>query len=47
MLGDPRLAHRTIGAIAHEVGFGDLSYFHQTFRRRFGDTPKAVRAQSA
>ena len=36
MLSDPRLADRTIGSIAFDVGFGDLSYFHRTFRRRHG-----------
>jgi AraC-like DNA-binding protein len=46
LLGDPRLAHRTIGAVAFAAGFGDLSYFNRTFRRRFGDTPKTVRAQA-
>lgn len=42
-LSDPRLADRTIGAIAFDVGFGDLSYFHRTFRRRYGATPGEVR----
>jgi AraC-like DNA-binding protein len=44
MLGDPRFAGRTVGSIALEVGFNDLSYFHRTFRRRFGATPADVRA---
>jgi AraC-like DNA-binding protein len=43
LLSDPRLAHRTIGAIAFDIGFGDLSYFNRTFRRRYGATPGEVR----
>jgi AraC-like DNA-binding protein len=33
----------SIGAIAYACGFGDLSYFNRTFRRRFGMTPTDVR----
>ena len=33
-LRDPRLAGRTVSSIAHDAGFGDLSYFNRTFRRR-------------
>ena len=43
-LVDPRLAHRTIGAIAYDAGFGDLSTFNHAFRRRFGMTPSDLRA---
>jgi AraC-like DNA-binding protein len=43
-LTDPRFAARAISAIAFEVGFGDLSHFNRTFRRRFGATPSEVRA---
>ena len=46
MLSDPRLADHTIGSIAFDVGFGDLSYFNRTFRRRYGATPGEIR-QSA
>jgi AraC-like DNA-binding protein len=46
MLGDPRLADRTIGDIALKVGFGDLPYFTRSFRRRFGMTPSDVREQA-
>jgi AraC-like DNA-binding protein len=34
---------RPVSAIAFDVGFGDLSYFNRTFRRRFGLTPSEVR----
>ena len=44
MLGDPRYADLTIGAIAFEAGFGDLSTFNRNFRRHFGVTPSDVRA---
>lgn len=43
MLIDPRYADRSISAIAYEAGFGDLSYFNRTFRRRYGATPSDVR----
>ena len=43
MLRDPHLADRPITSIAYDVGFGDLSYFNRTFRRRYGDTPSAFR----
>lgn len=37
-------AEPTISAIAFEVGFGDLSYFNRSFRKRFGRSPSQVRA---
>jgi AraC-like DNA-binding protein len=43
MLIDPRYADRSISAVAYEAGFGDLSYFNRTFRRRYGATPSQVR----
>jgi AraC-like DNA-binding protein len=46
LLSDPRHADRTIGAVAFEAGFGDLSYFNRAFRRRFGMTPSDVRARA-
>ena len=46
MLSDPRLGDRTIGSVAFDVGFGDLSYFNRAFRRRYDATPSEVR-QSA
>ena len=46
LIADPRSADRTIGDIALEAGFGDLSYFNRAFRRRFGDTPSGIRADA-
>ena len=43
MLSDPRYAAQSISTIALAIGFGDLSYFNRTFRRRFGMTPSDVR----
>src|SRR5262249_26071346 len=36
MLISPRHARWTISAIALAAGFGDLSYFNRSFRRRYG-----------
>jgi AraC-like DNA-binding protein len=47
LLTDPRHGHRTIGALAFEVGFGDLSTFNREFRRYYGATPSDVRAAAA
>jgi AraC-like DNA-binding protein len=41
-----RFADRTISSIAHEAGFGDLSYFNRTFRRRYSITPSDARQQA-
>jgi AraC-like DNA-binding protein len=46
MLTDPRHLHLAIIDIAFGVGFGDVSHFNRTFRRRFGETPSGVRAAS-
>ena len=43
MLFDPRFAGLNVSAIAFAAGFGDLSYFNRTFRRRFGATPSELR----
>jgi AraC-like DNA-binding protein len=43
MLSDPRLADRTIGSIAFDAGFGDLSYFNRTFRRCYVAAPGEIR----
>lgn len=43
-LSDPALAGKRITDIAYDAGFSDLSYFNRAFRRRFGATPRDVRA---
>jgi AraC-like DNA-binding protein len=43
MLTEPRWLHRSIASIAFDAGFGDLSYFNRTFKRRYGLTPSDVR----
>jgi AraC-like DNA-binding protein len=40
---DPRIAVRSISDIAFATGFGDLSYFNRTFRRRYSASPSEVR----
>jgi AraC-like DNA-binding protein len=47
LLRDPRLTNRKISEIAMDCGFSDLSHFNRSFRRRFGDTPSAMRAEAA
>ncbi|HLI99257.1 MAG TPA: helix-turn-helix transcriptional regulator [Bradyrhizobium sp.] len=37
---------RSIGAIALECGFGDLSYFNRAFKKRFAVTPSERRADA-
>ncbi|WP_137932662.1 helix-turn-helix transcriptional regulator [Mesorhizobium comanense] len=37
---------RPIGATAYDVGFGDISYFNRTFRKRYGVAPSAVRERA-
>jgi AraC-like DNA-binding protein len=44
---DDPLADRSVSSIAFAVGFGDLSYFNRTFRRRCGLSPSDIRAQAA
>lgn len=46
ILADWRGLGRTISAIAFDCGFGDLSYFNRTFRRRYGATPSDLREQA-
>jgi AraC-like DNA-binding protein len=43
MLVDRRYAHLNIAQVAHENGFGDISYFNRAFRRHFGATPSDIR----
>ena len=47
LLTDPRFAKRAVSSIAFDVGFGDLSYFNRSFRRRYGATPSEVRSSAA
>jgi AraC-like DNA-binding protein len=42
-LCDPRVNHTSISGFAIAAGFGDLSYFNRTFRRRFGMSPSELR----
>lgn len=46
MLIDANYADRSISAVAFEAGFGDLSYFNRTFRRRFDATPSDIRQRA-
>jgi AraC-like DNA-binding protein len=43
LMTDRRFADWKVTALAAEAGFGDLSYFNRTFRRRFGMTPSEAR----
>lgn len=43
MLTQPRWLHCSIASIAFDAGFGDLSYFNRTFKRRYGITPSDLR----
>ncbi len=47
LLLHPGQVPRTIAAVAYACGFGDLSYFNRTFRRRFGMTPSDLRGKRA
>jgi AraC-like DNA-binding protein len=42
-LRDPRFRRMSISGIAFAAGFGELSYFNRTFRRRFGMSPSELR----
>lgn len=46
LLADPANATRTIIQIAAMSGFGDISWFNNVFRRRFGMTPGMARLAS-
>ena len=39
-----RYTERTVGEVAHRVGYGDQLYFSRAFKRRFGESPLAYRA---
>jgi AraC-like DNA-binding protein len=43
LLANPSFDHLNITAIAYDCGFGDLSWFNQAFRRRYGMTPSDLR----
>ncbi|MFN3987708.1 MAG: helix-turn-helix transcriptional regulator [Rhodocyclaceae bacterium] len=45
-LTDPGQWHRPVSDIAYASGFGDLSWFNRSFRRRFGMTPSEAREQA-
>jgi len=45
LLSDPARLHQKIGALAYDAGFGDVSHFNRSFRRRYGETPSDVRAR--
>ena len=47
LLRDPRHRAAKVSDIAHLSGFNDVSYFHRTFRRRFGMTPLDAKARHA
>lgn len=47
LLADPRRRHLSITEIALVSGFGDISHFTRSFRRRYGDTPSGMRAPKA
>lgn len=46
ILTGPRVSPRPISQVAFDCGFGDLSYFNQTFRHRYGKTPADIRAEA-
>jgi AraC-like DNA-binding protein len=47
MLTKPGHAGWTVSAIALAAGFGDLSHFNRSFRRRYGVTPSDLRADQS
>jgi AraC-like DNA-binding protein len=47
LLTDPRQASRNIAEIALASGFGDISWFNNAFRKRFGMTPSEARTAAA
>jgi AraC-like DNA-binding protein len=46
MLTDDRNCRLKISDVAASCGFNELSYFHRSFRRRFGASPAKYRIQS-
>lgn len=47
LLTNPCHDDTAISEVAMTSGFGDLSHFNRSFRRRFGMTPREARAESA
>lgn len=45
-LSNPQHRGRPIGLMALDAGFGDVSYFNQAFRRRYGEAPSDVRQRA-
>jgi len=45
LLTDSRYQKKQIAEIALRSGFSDVSYFNRAFRKRFGETPRSVRAR--
>lgn len=45
-LGDPGWRHASIGEIAYDSGFGDLSWFNRAFRKHYDAAPSDIRARS-
>ena len=45
LLANPRRDATPISDVAMSVGFGDLSHFNRSFRRRFGMTPREARGE--
>ena len=43
LLSDPHHRDLKVASIAYDCGFNDLGTFNRVFRRRFGETPTAVR----
>jgi AraC-like DNA-binding protein len=43
MLTDVTKVIQPISSVAFECGFGDLSYFNRTFKKRYGATPSDIR----
>ncbi|MBR1211360.1 AraC family transcriptional regulator [Bradyrhizobium sp. JYMT SZCCT0180] len=46
ILINPQLAHFKMSMVAIEAGFSNMSYFYETFRRRYGASPSDVRAEA-
>jgi AraC-like DNA-binding protein len=46
MISDLKSMERPISSIAFDCGFGDLSHFNHSFRKRYGQTPSEVRASA-